>query len=106
MKLNCRPGDLAVVIAGRVENIGAMVRVVRLYDTGETVSGVLWLGEGHIGWVVEALGRDLVAYMDDDTVPFKFRTAVIADKSLRPIRGAEGEDEILRLAGKPEGIAA
>ena len=31
-------------------------------------------------------------------------TPVLADSDLRPIRGGEGADEMLRIAGKPEHV--
>jgi hypothetical protein len=86
--MNCKPGDLAVVVksATRPENVGRIVRCVR-----RTVR------IGHKSrlpldcWVVEP----------DITL-----CGAIADECLRPIRDQDGDDETLTWAGKPEQVTA
>lgn len=74
MKLNCRPGDLAVHInATQVKNIGKIVEIVRY-------AGAL---RGKALWVVNGLPG------------FSF------DEDLRPIRDQPGEDETLTWAPVP-----
>lgn len=71
--MNCKPGDLAIVVRGEpVKNLGRVVRCIKLE---------LLFGEPC--WRVE----------DDD--------ARFADNCLRPIRDNDGEDETLIWAGLP-----
>lgn len=89
MKLNCKPGDLAIVVAGL--NLGLLVDVIYenpIYGHGvwtviphSNVKGIF--GRGKAG---EKIGCD--------------------DFKLRPIRPDEGDDETLTWAGKPETVTA
>lgn len=83
--MNCEPGDLAIVVAtadGDTGSIGSVVEVIRLGDTG---------AESKPGWV---------------TSPAMDGHCRFYDSSLRPLRDNDGEDEILRIAGKPaKGVA-
>lgn len=83
-ELRCKPGDLAVVIAAlgsKTSNIGKIVRVVRRHS-----AQLDW------EWVIEFDGREYVG----------------ADRWLRPIRdpGEDATDEMLRIVGKPQEVAA
>lgn len=97
--MNCKPGDLAVIVRPYkiIEEIGRPVRVVRLGIDGELGTSrdgcpTSNIGPGGPGWLCEA---------NDSGYP-----CFIGDAFLRPIRGQDGEDEILRLVGRPEGVAA
>ena len=89
MKLNCKPGDLAMVV--RVTHkeaewiLGRVVRCVRLEVLG-----------GRAGWMLEE------GVTHPETV---FEWHWIADDCLRPIRDQDGEDEMLRIAGLPHEVA-
>jgi hypothetical protein len=88
--MNCKPGDLAIVVSPRAKNAGKIGRCVSRYDGP-------WLdGEGP-GWVLDGT----VLYRHDGT---RKRINVIMDKWLRPIRDNDGEDEMLRIAGKPREV--
>lgn len=77
--MNCKQGDLAIIVRARncPESLGAIVRCVRFCPHPL---------DGSPGWEIEP--------------PFKtFRCA--RDSALRPLRDRPGEDEMLRIAGKP-----
>ena len=81
MTLNCKPGDLAVVIRGNPEsNLGKVVQVVDV-NAFWTVHFGEWM------WNVA-----------DDDISF-------SDVCLRPIRDQPGADETLTWAGLPKPIS-
>lgn len=77
--LRCKPGDLAIIVRAAKDPrwYGRIVLVVAQFD--------------HDSWVT-------------DPLPAGFCS--VRDTSLRPIRPGDGEDEMLRIAGKPEEITA
>ena len=86
--MNCREGDLAVVVRSHAGNEGRIVRCVRLVmGNGALGYGPRWVTEpplySDLGWVVPPL-----------------------DVCLRPIRDNDGEDESFSWAGKPQGVTA
>lgn len=94
--MNCKPGDLARIVAPFEEaGRGMVVTAVRLAARGEIVRSKLGFEEYPVRsdlWVCDA---------HDERFP-----CLIADECLRPIRGHEGDDETLAWAGKPEQVAA
>lgn len=90
MKLNCKPGDLAMVV--RVTNrenewmLGHIVRCAQFEAL-----------RGRSGWILED------GLTHSGTV---FEWFWVADDCLRPIRDQDGEDEMLRIAGLPNVVAA
>ena len=81
--MRCKIGDLAVIVRAKVntQHIGRMVRIVgQIYDD----IGPLW----------ETIPK-LHCRKDGCGLAWD-------DSSLRPIRDNPGEDEMLRLVGKPE----
>lgn len=90
--MRCKVGDLAMVvksIGGR--NLGKIVRCVR-WD------GQKWFSNPDGSRVLDHswfMGESLTAW--DGT-----QVAVVADENLKPIRDEDGEDEMLRIAGKPK----
>ena len=99
--MNCKPGDLAIVVkANRVpENVGRIVKVVRLVSRGEVLfsSGCV---NGTAGWLVEGRVRSFLGFNGNE--------GVFPDNCLRPIRdpGDDAQDEMLVLLGKPEQVTA
>jgi hypothetical protein len=87
--MNCKKGDLAIVVS-RTTNAGKIGRCVRRYD-GPWAYGVGpgWILEGPV--LHEPSGR-------------RKRINAVADEWLRPIRDNDGEDEMLRIAGKPREV--
>lgn len=94
--MNCKRGDLALIVGGFPQNIGAVVRVIEL--DGAPIDCRVW-------WEVEALSRLAFAWYDD---PCKVAGYVqpgerthAADSDLRPIRNQDGEDETLTWKSVP-----
>jgi len=94
--MNCRQGDIARIVRPYVVDaaIGRFVTVIAVAPNRPVVI------DGHIfewngaSWIVEG-------NVPDQCGEHVYKRLVIADRCLRPIRGAEGEDEMLRIAGKP-----
>jgi hypothetical protein len=93
MSGGCRPGDLAVVVRSKfAENVGRFVRVIER-------AGAEW------EWRVEALQP--IAVLSWDGVKFDAKPGDCIgcyDRSLRPIRDGDGDDETLDWAGKPSQV--
>jgi hypothetical protein len=88
--MNCKPGDLAVIVRSYAENEGRIVRCVRLVN-------YLWnnmLGGAHVlpTWEIDQCL----------TNPDGRLIRLVPDNQLRPIRPSDGEDETLTWAGKPQ----
>lgn len=99
--MNCKPGDLAIIISSRncPELIGHVVEVIRAFVPGSD----LWIyWDGSPSWHIRYPDGRLiprVVGLEARRVPGGDR--VFYDRNLRPIRDQPGEDEILRIAGKP-----
>ena len=77
MKLNCKAGDLAVIVCrNEVQHLGKIVQCISLWDEDS--------------WICEP---DLKGF---DGAPLAW-----VDASLRPIRDNDGEDETLQWAQVP-----
>lgn len=94
--MNCKPGDLAMVVKGR--SVGVVCTCIRLASIGETLD---------LGYDVELDGPMWVTdksfqstWGDWDCLMF--------DDFLRPLRdpGDDAVDEMVERVGKPEGIPA
>lgn len=96
--MNCKPGDLAIVvrsIGGR--NLGVVVTCVRLATSSEVAAARLRTWERPV-WRVD---RNIhIVYNTGDVEMHPF----VADSRLRPIRDNNGEDEVLRIAGRPREV--
>lgn len=92
--IRCKVGDLAVVVRSDADNLGRIVRCVRLL-------GDFWWCDAQGG------GARIAATWEID-VPLRGADGTvsreIADDQLRPLRDSDGDDEMLRIAGKPEQI--
>lgn len=99
--MNCKPGDLAVVVSARYtpSAIGQIVRCIRLITDDEPVGPHRWQSSiGGPAWLVEGCGR-----------PIKWGDSLVhqrpfADRCLRPIRdpGEDARDETLNWLPVPE----
>ena len=87
MKLNCKPGDMAILVSSSTapQHIGKIVKCTSLFD----ISGKAF-------WVIEQALEN----------PSGIDYWAIADDRLKPIRPDEGDDETLNWAGKPEEVTA
>lgn len=108
--MNCKPGDLAVVVRSTLGNLGKIVRVIgpsfgndaplgsKIVDPA---SGRLWSRDTlDFIWDVESSGSPLVSICSDGSLIGDLRR-LFPDSALRPLRDNEDEDEMLRIAGKP-----
>ena len=83
--MNCKPGDLAVLVRSQFrENVGLLCRVI-----GPSIRGRGW-------WHVEF--SKAIRWVSGGRGPI----GECQDCKLRPIRDQPGEDEMLRIAGKPQ----
>jgi hypothetical protein len=81
--MRCKVGDLAVYVGDRLELHGRIVLVVAPFD---------W--EREPAWHIDPPLPDDNIHAPDAGV----------DAALRPLRANDGEDEMLRIAGKPVDI--
>jgi hypothetical protein len=99
-KLNCKPGDLAIIVRSTLGNENKIVRVLYA-DPGNSlpsgsvyeIDGRKWFGiSTEFRWVIESQGSDL---RSDTGALFKRRP--VRDCWLRPIRdpGDDAKDETL-----------
>lgn len=93
--MNCKPGDLAVIVGvGSSKSLGRFVEVVSLWTGGQ--HGGLFYASNEPAWICKAVGSPLVF-----NAPWGEEIAVdsrpIADSCLRPIRdpGEDATDETL-----------
>lgn len=97
--MNCRPGDIAVLVNARYEeSIGALVEVISL-DAPR---------RGLPTWKCRAISR-IKCFNDILLTAMVCEPGTIVygpDSYLRPIRDNDGTDEMLTIVGKPEKVAA
>ncbi|MFA5898103.1 MAG: hypothetical protein WC829_03200 [Hyphomicrobium sp.] len=88
--MNCKPGDLAIIVRSEAGNLGKIVRCIKV------LRNEFWTGP--------SLGTRMTATLEID-IPLASWDGVvsnhIADDQLRPIRDNDGEDEMIRIAGLP-----
>ena len=100
--MNCKQGDLAIVVAGNPNNLGKPVTCLRFIPKGaRTPSKAVAVHDGwetdiplHVTWTFPS-GKEV-----------KGMSNYSGDCYLRPIRDAPGEDETITWAGKPEKVQA
>ena len=87
--LNCKQGDVALILRSLAGNEGRVVQCLRLATTAEVRKDKMpWRGSV---WVTDTLFR----------VTYGRPTCLYQDAWMRPLRDSDGEDEMLRLVGKP-----
>lgn len=93
--MNCKPGDMAVTVNMlSPDRNGIIVNVLRRYNEGEIVSGVIWNTEGSISWVCESIGSP-ISYGNKFTKSGLAMVRPISDDRLRPIRPDETPEQSL-----------
>lgn len=104
--MNCKPGDLAI----RIKH-GFIVTVVSSFTEPQRirdVDGLSYLFEPPIdgvAWLCEVAGQPQPCYGEGEACGRLFVRLPVYDHALRPIRGTDGDDEMLRIAGQPRGVA-
>lgn len=82
--LNCKQGDLAVIVRSMAGNEGKVVHCLRLaHEPWHAFDGPRWVVDRELPHSTLGTCR------------------TVADCALRPLRDSDGEDEILRIAGLP-----
>ena len=96
--MNCKQGDLAVIVRSNLGNAGRIVTCLHLASLEELLStfGSSMWPYGSI-WRLDTSVRWSGSVSDAIDVPF------MVDSVLRPLRDSDGEDEVLRLVGLPAG---
>ena len=108
--MNCKPGDLVVVVRSEVGNDGRFGVIVGPANSScglQVYQGDDWVVSGRFITADEMTlsyrGTEICSFETNrhevDLLPFP-------DKNLKPIRDNNGEDETLTWAGKPEGVKA
>lgn len=104
--MNCKPGDFAIIIgADSEEEKVDLGKPVYIRCPGHSYAK---LGDTRHYWECDTLGQSITVYNNFDTYNKSLPGEVvdIADMHLRPLRPDEGEDEILRLVGKPNKVTS
>lgn len=99
VSMNCEKGDIAYIKCRPY--IGHLVSILSYCGPGEVVvlpDGVESYGDG---WVCEK-ANGLFSVKMDSGEERQSKYAVIDDSVLRAIRDQPGQDEMLRVAGKPK----
>jgi hypothetical protein len=104
--MNCRQGDIAVIVRSqyRPDLIGRIVEVLSLAPNG--VAFRLPNGKPHAAlrgthpcWVCKF--QSPVTAPCDYGLTVETLYAPVPDECLRPLRDGDGDDEMLRIAGNP-----
>lgn len=113
--MNCKKGDLAIVVRARgmPECLGRLVNVLRQPPYNRNFN--LPDGFPHMkvtsldSWIIEFIGEPVLAEHFIMGVSQGKRSTFYGccgDSALRPIRDGEGDDETLAWAKKPEKVTA
>lgn len=93
--MNCKQGDLAVVVrAVNRKNIGKLCRCLKL------IHGKLFIDPDGVARPYDTWETDAKFHCWDGS-----NTRYVQDEKLKPIRDSDGEDEMLRITGKPSKIS-
>jgi hypothetical protein len=109
MKLNCRPGDLAVIVADHKthpDTVGLLCNVLHQSPAGDFLlpDGVLTAATHHPSWVIKLSRPVQLRWYDGIIRPATY--ASCPDSHLRPIRNDPGADETLTWCDVPDGVTA
>lgn len=92
MGLNCKQGELAVVVRSYAGNEGAVVTCVELIPRWTRVAPDGWGCKTGPAWVTDRVFRNVIGG----------HGSIVPDDQLRPLRDGDGDDEMLRIAGRPQ----
>jgi len=109
MKLNCKPGDLAVIIADHKlhpDSGGRLCDVLFESPAGyfDLPDGVPTESTTWPSWVIKLHNPILILWPDGISGPANY--ASCPDAKLRPIRDQPGADETLSWVDVPSGVVA
>lgn len=89
--MNVKKGDLAYIVEGCIENIGAVIEVIDAYG--------IYLDDGFC-WNIRSF-RPLLATGTIDGKLHFVTEGFITDRSLRPISGVPIDDEVIEELKEP-----
>lgn len=94
--MNCKQGDLAIIVKSRAGNEGKIVTCLRLATTEEISLNRFYDQPLWPVWIVDRnlQNANLLGEVNG-------QSNLAYDATLRPIRDQDGEDEMIRIAGKP-----
>jgi hypothetical protein len=97
--MNCRPGDLALVVGGLEENIGTTVRVIRAEPPPHRTSEVdVWLVDKSLVWIHRRWRTVSLWFLGELTIQRskRFKQPYAPDNILMPLRppGEKTETEM------------
>lgn len=102
--MNCKQGDIAIVIGGALPNspnLGKIVHCLEFVPKGTIVAS----GDEFIQTAVDSWKTDIPLQWCRTTAKVMLKEVFLAgDYALRPLRDTDGEDETLQRAGKPSKI--
>lgn len=99
--MNCKPGDLAVMVRSKANNEGRIVEIVSPLGHEPFFDGARWgIGAGFC-WLVRSASGPVRSVRRGLHLEFP-----CPDAWLRPIRDNDGEDESLTWAPRKEGVPA
>ena len=95
--MNCKQGDLAIVVRSEAGNAGKIVECVQMMGDASVVHDGFWWGKAGQGpmWLVQAKGTGLMA-VEQQTGRLYGPTTVrpFPDSSLRPLRGLDETEDV------------
>ena len=100
--MNCKQGDLAVIIRSAAGNAGMIVEVLRPLGVEPVWRGIRWdagASRDNFCWLVRSCGRPLATFHG-----VYYTECPIPDVVLKPIRDQLGEDEMLCVAARTQRI--
>lgn len=90
--MNCKAGDLAIIVPPAMDSVGRIVRVLRAADPMR----------GHFCWICDADGAAPIRGVRRDTdEPLSGRTIRAPDIALRPINGVDVTDDVTEDLKEP-----
>ena len=100
--MKIKPGDICRLINVQHPcNMDKLVVVARRSKRRELMDGLPVNVSEDLEWLIESLGSPIY-WTNEDGRQFATPWAFCRSNNLQPIRDQDGEDEMLRIAGKPK----
>lgn len=100
--MNCKPGDLAIVVRSKTpSNVGLIVLVRHGHSPLDT--GIIPTAQSRQMWHCEAQGSPLTWSLEYSIGTEQRRNGPIPDECLRPIRDDDGDQAVHDSASVPHG---
>jgi len=93
--MNCKPGDMAIIIRSQAGNEGKLVDIIAPLGTNPVFDGSRWnygSNRDKFSWLVRTRGQPLLSTRGDSYIEMPF-----PDAFMRPIRPDELEDDIQEI---------